>query len=58
MTQNGERKRRFILPFVSSKQRRLMHARHPEIAARWEAEARAKHVKRKAKPKRAKKRSR
>ena len=25
------------MPFVSEAQRRFMHARHPEIARRWEA---------------------
>jgi hypothetical protein len=27
------------MPFTSAKQRRFMHSQHPEIAARWEAEA-------------------
>lgn len=26
------------MPYKSEKQRRLMHAKHPEIAARWDAE--------------------
>ena len=26
------------MPFRSEKQRRFMHAKHPEIAERWEAE--------------------
>lgn len=29
------------MPYVSDKQRRYLHARHPEIAARWDAEIRA-----------------
>jgi hypothetical protein len=29
------------MPFNSSKQRRFMHAKHPEIANRWEREAKA-----------------
>ena len=29
------------MPFASDKQRRFMHARHPDIAARWEREAKA-----------------
>lgn len=29
------------MPFASPKQRRFMHARHPAIADRWEAEAKA-----------------
>ena len=33
------------MPFRSQKQRRFMHARHPEIAARWEKEAKAKGAK-------------
>jgi hypothetical protein len=28
------------MPYVSDKQRRFMHAEHPDIAARWDAEAR------------------
>lgn len=31
------------MPFRSTKQRRFMHAKHPEIANRWEAEAKAAH---------------
>ena len=27
------------MPFASKKQRRFLHAVHPEIANRWEAEA-------------------
>jgi len=30
------------MPYKSDKQRRFMHAKHPEIAARWDAEIRAK----------------
>jgi hypothetical protein len=30
------------MPFKSEKQRRYMYARHPEIAKRWTAEAKAK----------------
>lgn len=30
------------MPFKSEKQRKFMHAKHPEIAARWEKEAKAK----------------
>lgn len=30
------------MPFRSDKQRRYMHAKHPEIADRWEKEAKAK----------------
>jgi hypothetical protein len=26
------------MPYRSAKQRRYMHAKHPEIAARWDAE--------------------
>lgn len=26
------------MPFKSQKQRKFMHAKHPEIAKRWEAE--------------------
>jgi hypothetical protein len=39
------------MPFKSQKQRRYMHAKHPEIAERWEREMKAKHKKKKAKPK-------
>lgn len=31
------------MPFKSNKQRRFMHAQHPEIANRWEKEAKAAH---------------
>lgn len=30
------------MPFKSEKQRRYMHAKHPDIAKRWEREAKAK----------------
>lgn len=30
------------MPFESEKQRRYMHAKHPEIAAKWEREAKRK----------------
>lgn len=30
------------MPFKSQKQRRFMHAKHPEIAERWEQEAKKK----------------
>lgn len=29
------------MPFKSEKQRKFMHAQHPEIAQRWEKEAKA-----------------
>lgn len=29
-------------PFKSEKQRRLLHAKHPQIAKRWEEEAKRK----------------
>lgn len=38
------------MPYQSEKQRRFMHARHPDIAARWDKEYGAKSkVKRKVK---------
>jgi len=42
------------MPFKSKAQRKFMHARHPEIAERWEHESKTRsnlpeHVKRKAK---------
>lgn len=43
------------MPYRSAKQRRYMHAKHPEIAARWDAEYGGKVVKKAAK-KRKKKR--
>lgn len=30
------------MPYKSDKQRRFMHAKHPEIAARWDAEEKKK----------------
>ena len=30
------------MPFKSEKQRRFMHAKHPEIAERWEREGKKK----------------
>lgn len=30
------------MPFKSEKQRRFLHAKHPQIAKRWEAEEKAK----------------
>ena len=32
------------MPFKSAKQRRFMHANHPEIADRWEDEAKRTHA--------------
>lgn len=43
------------MPFQSAKQRRYLHARHPEMAKKWEAEAKKKRtsaVKRKSTGKR------
>lgn len=40
------------MPYKSDKQRRFMHAEHPEIAKRWDAEIRKK---KKPKKKKAKK---
>lgn len=37
------------MPYRSDKQRRFMHARHPEIAARWDREYGGKVVKKKRK---------
>lgn len=31
------------MPFKSDKQRRAMHAKAPEVAKRWEEEAKRKH---------------
>ncbi len=31
------------MPYKSEKQRRFMHSEHPEIAARWDAEAKKSH---------------
>ena len=39
------------MPYVSDKQRAFMHARHPEIAARWDKETGGKIVPSKAKGK-------
>lgn len=33
------------MPFKSEKQRKFMHSQHPDIAKRWEAEAKAKGAK-------------
>ncbi len=30
------------MPYVSDKQRKFMHVKHPKIAARWDKEIRAK----------------
>jgi hypothetical protein len=35
------------MPFKSERQRRYLHANHPRIAKRWEAEAKGKGRKRK-----------
>jgi hypothetical protein len=35
------------MPYVSDKQRKYMHAKHPEIAAKWDEEIRKKKKKRK-----------
>tara|TARA_R100001143_G_C3304397_1_gene107149 strand:- start:574 stop:702 length:129 start_codon:yes stop_codon:yes gene_type:complete len=40
------------MPFKSAKQRRYLHANHPKIAKRWEAEASVKPKKKKTKKKR------
>lgn len=37
-----------MMPYKSDKQRKFMHAKHPEIAKRWDQEAK---VKSKPKPK-------
>lgn len=44
------------MPYASEKQRRFMHAQHPDIAARWDKETggkikRKKHVRKKGKRK-------
>jgi hypothetical protein len=36
------------MPYRSAKQRKFMHARHPEIAARWDRKYGGKVVKKKA----------
>lgn len=43
------------MPYASDKQRRYMHAKHPEIAKRWDEKYGGKVVK-KAAPKKGKKR--
>lgn len=43
------------LPYKSERQRKYMHAKHPEIAARWDKETGGKVVKKKASPKKGKK---
>lgn len=30
------------MPYASDKQRKYMHAKHPDIAARWDKEVKAK----------------
>ena len=35
------------MPYVSDKQRRYMHSQHPEIAAKWDKEAKKKKKKKK-----------
>jgi hypothetical protein len=42
------------MPYRSEAQRRFMHARHPDIAARWDSEYGGKIVKKGKKPSRAK----
>ena len=37
------------MPYKSEKQRRFMHAKHPDIAKRWDKEGKNKIVKSKAK---------
>jgi len=39
------------MPYRSAKQRRYMHARHPEIAARWDRKYGGKVVKKRKKKK-------
>lgn len=39
------------MPYASDKQRKYMHAKHPEIAARWDKEGKGKVAKKKAAPK-------
>lgn len=43
------------LPYKSERQRKYMHAKHPEIAARWDKETGGKVAKKKATPKKGKK---
>lgn len=40
-----------MMPYKSDKQRKFMHARHPEIAKRWDKETGGKVEKSKPKPK-------
>lgn len=42
------------MPYKSDKQRRFMHAAHPEIAKKWDAEIRASKNKKKKKKNKAK----
>lgn len=44
-----------VMPYRSEKQRRFMHARHPEIAARWDQEYGGRIVPKKRKLKRLRK---
>ena len=37
------------MPYKSDKQRKYMHAKHPDIAARWDKETGGKVVRKKAK---------
>lgn len=39
------------MPYKSEKQRKFMHAKHPDIAARWDKEYGSKPSKKKAAPK-------
>jgi hypothetical protein len=39
------------MPYASEKQRKFMHAKHPEIAKRWDKESGGKAVAKKPKPK-------
>lgn len=43
------------MPYRSARQRRFMHARHPEIAARWDRRYGGKVVKAKKRAKRSRK---
>ena len=38
------------MPYKSDKQRKFMHAKHPEIAKRWDKEAKPTPKQRKPKP--------
>lgn len=42
------------MPYKSDKQRKYMHAKHPRIAAKWDAEIRAGKKKGKGKKKKSK----